>query len=81
MKNAGFILETVTTCDGTKKNRIEMHTTEDTEYVTFYMNDRLIPIPYDCLVCFVANHIEMPKDIPPSVAAIEKIIISTQKVF
>ena len=81
MKNAGFILEPVTAHDGSKEKRIKMHTTEDTEYVTFYMNDRLIPIPYDCLVCFVANNIKMPKDVSPNVAALEKIIISIQNVL
>ncbi len=72
MERTGFILDA--------NGNIKKHTTEDVEYVTFYINNRLIPIPYDCLVCFVANNIEEPKEVPSNVAALEKLIIDTQNI-
>jgi hypothetical protein len=79
MKRTGFMLETITTYKGKKEKRIQMHTIEDIDYVTFYKDDRLIPIPYDCLVCFVAQYINEPKQVPKGIAELEKFIIDTQE--
>ena len=39
MKRAGFILDT--------EGNIKKHTTEGVEYVHFYKDDHIIPIPYE----------------------------------
>ena len=78
LKRVGFILGSTETHEGEKEKHIKMHTTEDVDYVTFYKNDRLIPIPYDCLVCFIAGHIDNPKPVPPNIASLEKLIIDIQ---
>ena len=70
IERAGFILD--------ENKNIKVHVTEDVEYVTFYKNDRLIPIPYDCLVCFVAGNVNDPKPVPESVKNLEKLIIDIQ---
>ena len=79
MKETGFVMETVTTTDGKKEKRIRMHTVDDTEYVSFYKNGRIMPIPYDCLVCFVANNIDDPAPVPPGVAALERLNIGLEE--
>lgn len=70
MKRAGFILDT--------EGNIKKHTTEGVEYVHFYKDDHIIPIPYEFLVCFVANNINEPKPVPPNVARLEKLLIDTK---
>lgn len=77
MKRAGFLMETVTTAGGKKEQRIEMHEVDGITYVTAYKGDRLIPIPYEFLVCFVTNHLDEPKPAPNGIAALEKLIIDT----
>ena len=79
MKRTGFILETITTYKGLKEKRIQTQTIDDIDYVTFYKDDRLIPIPYDCLVCFVSQYIDEPKQVPKGITDLEKFIIDMQE--
>ncbi len=73
MKRAGFI---VGSANG--EIHIRVHAIEDVDYVTFYKDDRLIPIPYNCLVCFVAGNVADPKEVSPTLTSLEKLIIDTQ---
>lgn len=57
---------------------IRVHTTEGTDYVMFYKGARIIPIPYECLVCFVGNNLKEPEPIPENVECLERFIVGKQ---
>lgn len=79
MGNAEFFLKAITTAKGEKGRCIEITTIEGIEYVHLYVDGRVIPIPYEFLVCFTVNHIDKPKPAPPNVAAFEKMMIKEEK--
>lgn len=71
MKRMGFLLG--------EDGNIKTHVTEGIKYVTFYKEDHVIPIPYDCLVCFVGKNVKTQKTKDPGVAALEKLLIDIEE--